>query len=60
MYSRRKWPNIPTPMKNPVSKNLIQELEAEKRQHLALGYYQKAFEVQKRLDFYYYGRIDTK
>jgi hypothetical protein len=47
-------------MKNPVSKNLIQELEAEKRKHLALGHYQKAFEVQKRLDFYYYGRIDAK
>jgi hypothetical protein len=47
-------------MKKPVSKNLIQELEAEKRKYLALGHYQKAFEVQKRLEFYYYGRIDAK
>jgi hypothetical protein len=47
-------------MKKPVSKNLIQELETEKRKYLALGHYQKALEVQKRLDFYYYGRIDTK
>jgi hypothetical protein len=47
-------------MTKPLSKNLIQELEVEKRKHLASGHYKKAFEVQKRLDFYYYGRIDTK
>jgi hypothetical protein len=36
-------------MKKPVSKNLIQELEAEKRKHLALGHYKKAFESFKKI-----------
>jgi hypothetical protein len=43
-------------MKKPVSKNIIQELEMQKRAYNAKGEYVKAKDIQNKLDFYYWGR----
>lgn len=43
-------------MKKPsISKNIMQELEIEKRKCNSIGDYKKAKEIQDKLDFYYFG-----
>jgi hypothetical protein len=40
-----------------ISKNLLQDLETQKKKYNAEGKYKEAKEIQKKLDFYYYGII---